>query len=231
VGLSKASRARRADVLAGIGTTTEFVLLDLEDAARDNPALQVELVRCTTDEEREELAFEHFENHPQPTERRNWPGYEDGSPLVHINPWDESSPTFRTPDWPDRRLPRLDGFEADDEDEPPHAEPAGGQSQAKVGRPPGSYIEPDTFWAVWEMALDGMSARTIAMKTDHRSDLKLANTAKAGVKFVNRAKASVIVKAVNKNKAAARRDLAGQKIPQGFSATDFGIRLPMPKPA
>jgi hypothetical protein len=98
--------------------------------------------------------------------------------------------------------------------------PAMGSRQ--TGRPEGSYVEAETFWQVWAMALDeGASARRIADVTD----------ADAGLVFVNRDKAGVIVKAVASNRGAARRALAGRKTPKGFSATPYGIKLPMPKPA
>jgi hypothetical protein len=105
VSWSTASRARRAVELEKIGTKTQFVLLDLRDAARDVPALRDELARCTSTEEREQLAFEWFEKHPQPAKRSNWIGSEDGGPAIGgAAPY----PTFRTPDWPGGRLPSLE---------------------------------------------------------------------------------------------------------------------------
>jgi hypothetical protein len=115
-------------------------------------------------------------------------------------------PTFgRTPDW--GRLHRLD-------DEP------GGEG----GRPKGSFVETETFWAVWTMAINGESARGVAKRTDPKQA-----HAEAGLEFVNREKAGVIVKAVKTDVVAARRLLAGRKTPPGFSASPGGIELPMPQ--
>jgi hypothetical protein len=105
VRLADASRAQRAVVLGRHGITTEFVLLDLQDAARRDPALEDELVRCKTDGEKEQLAFEWFDMHPQPADRSDWI-----ADLV----WSLGGPppaTFRTPDWPGGRLPRLEDVE------------------------------------------------------------------------------------------------------------------------
>jgi hypothetical protein len=118
-GWSTASRAQRASALARIGTTTRFVLADLRDAARGDPALRDELYRCRTEEEREQLAFEVFgdQQRPQPTERSDWVGTRE-SPAAIVG---SSSPTFRTPDWPDGRLPPLEDIAS----APARADPAG----------------------------------------------------------------------------------------------------------
>jgi hypothetical protein len=107
---SEASRARRAEELGKIGTMTRFVLLDLEDAARVNPALGDELARCKTVEEQEQLAFEWFDKHPQPTNRTDWLGSRDTLAAI-APPLGGTGETFRTPDWPGGRLPRIDGDE------------------------------------------------------------------------------------------------------------------------
>jgi hypothetical protein len=108
-----ASRARRAVELEKIGTTTQLVLLDLRDAARDNPALADELSRCKSDDERERLAFEWFEDHPQPTQRRNWLGWRTAPGAIFSGSGNE--PTFQTPDWPGGRLPPLDEAPAEED--------------------------------------------------------------------------------------------------------------------
>jgi len=91
----------------------------------------------------------------------------------------------------------------------------------KGGRPKGSFVEAETFWTVWAMVLnENASAREIAKATDD---------ADSELEFVNRDKAGVIVKAVRSNRTAARAALAGRKTPPGFSATLYGIKLPMPK--
>jgi hypothetical protein len=110
------SPARRTIELDKIGTTTEFVLLDFRDAVKNLPALENELDRCKTDEEREQLAFEYFEDHPQPTDRTDWP--EDWT-FYGGSSSDPPPRTFRTPDWPGGRLPRLE------DDEPPVEQPHG----------------------------------------------------------------------------------------------------------
>lgn len=89
------------------------------------------------------------------------------------------------------------------------------------GRPKGSFVETETFWTVWQMAIDGDSVREIARVTDERDKLE----------FVNRDKAAVIVAAVAADRDAARHALGGRKTPEGFSATLDGIRLPPPEPA
>ncbi len=94
-------------------------------------------------------------------------------------------------------------------------------AKPKGGRPKGSFVEEGTFLKVWEMALDGKSIREISEATDGSSELE----------FVNRDKVTVIVEAVIADKTAARRALSGRKTPNGFSATDDGIKLPVPKPA
>jgi hypothetical protein len=79
-----------ATALETIGTTIEFVLLDLQDAATENPALQEALDRCESDKERLELALEWFRDHPQPTERSEWvEGIVYGRPTA----------TVETPTW------------------------------------------------------------------------------------------------------------------------------------
>ena len=90
-------------------------MLDLEDAAEANPALRDALNRCTSDEEREQLAFEYFETHPQPTERREWLGSPDSPASIFT----ANTPTFRTSDWPGGRLPPF-------EDEEPSEDADGG---------------------------------------------------------------------------------------------------------
>jgi hypothetical protein len=115
---SEASRARRAIELDKIGTTTELVLLDLRDAARDNPALEDELARCKSDEERERLAFEWFEDHPQPIKRSNWLGWRNAPVTIYTGSGHE--PTFRTPNWPGGWLPTLE----DDEEPAAAAKPS-----------------------------------------------------------------------------------------------------------
>jgi hypothetical protein len=100
---------------------------------------------------------------------------------------------------------------------------ASGRQPGAGGRPKGSLVETETFWKVWEMALDGRSARGIDKATGK-------NTGKgAGLEFVNRIKAGVIVKAVRKNRPAAHRALGGRKTPRGFRATSAGVVLPTPK--
>jgi len=64
------SRARRAAELEKRGTTTRFLVLDLKDDAESHPALRDEFACCKSDEEREHLAIEWFENHPQPIRPR-----------------------------------------------------------------------------------------------------------------------------------------------------------------
>lgn len=97
------------------------------------------------------------------------------------------------------------------------AQPVGDEVSVKGGRPPGSFVETETFWTVWGMVvLDDASARAIAKATDKNHDLE----------FVNRDKAGVIVKAVKRNRAAARRALGGRETPRGFSATSYGVKLP-----
>lgn len=99
---------------------------------------------------------------------------------------------------------------------------ATGQRGDGAGRPLGAYVETETFWEVWEMALDKTkSARAIARATDKNPDLQ----------FVNKDKAGVIRAAVAKNFAAARRALPDREIPPGFSDTPYGIKLPQRKPA
>ncbi len=111
------------------------------------------------------------------------------------------------------------------------AEPAGRRGGAaasssttgrKPGRPKGSYVEEETFWHVWGMALRGASARRID-EDSKAPDFRFA--------YVNREKAGAIVKAVKKNRSAAQRALAGRETPPGFSATTYGIKLPKPKRA
>src|SRR5262245_25261469 len=103
--LSEMSRARRATELEKIGTTTRFVLLDFQDATKNLPALRDEYWRCKSDEEREQLAFEWFEDHRQPVGRRDWLGSRTSKAAVVTLGGSDSASKFRTPDWPDGWLP------------------------------------------------------------------------------------------------------------------------------
>lgn len=89
--------------------------------------------------------------------------------------------------------------------------------QRRGGRPIGSFVGEEVFWVVWKMVLDDdASANKIATVTNRDPRLE----------FVNREKAAKIVKAVRANRAAARRAAVARKPPRGFSATQYGIRLP-----
>jgi hypothetical protein len=74
----EASRAQRAIRLDEVGLRAKWVVFSARDAARDNPALRDALAACESDAEREQVAFEWFETHPQPTHRElpgpDWPG-------------------------------------------------------------------------------------------------------------------------------------------------------------
>jgi hypothetical protein len=92
-----------------------------------------------------------------------------------------------------------------------------GATRGEPDRPEGSFVKTETtFWKVWQMALDDVSAHAIAKATDADPELD----------FVNRDKAGVIKGAVARNRSAARRALSGQTIPKGFSATRYGVKLP-----
>jgi hypothetical protein len=90
VGPTSLDTLRVVKALDKIGTTIEFVLLDLRDATRNNPALQEALEWCESDEERLDLAFEWFRDHPQPTERSAW---------VEGVAYGQRTATVRTPTW------------------------------------------------------------------------------------------------------------------------------------
>jgi hypothetical protein len=112
---------RRATRLAEFGLTTKFVAHDLYDAAREDPALLDVAGRCESEEEVEQLAFEWFEEHPQPTKRSSWPGRPDHPlRLSFIRPRPPGAKGWQTPDWPGGRLPPLD-------DEP--------RRRRRIGRP------------------------------------------------------------------------------------------------
>jgi hypothetical protein len=92
-----------------------------------------------------------------------------------------------------------------------------GAAPARGGRPEGSYIETDTFWVVWKQVVDGhASGRDIDRDTFASKDLQR----------VNREKAGVIIKWVEKHPRAAKNALVARKPPRGFSATPFGVRIP-----
>ena len=198
---SELSPASRADELDKLGTTIEYLVLDLYDAASNHAALLDELNRCTNDAQRErQLALEWFEDHPQPTERSDW-----GAGIHWLD--DADNPTFRTPNWGNGLpLPRLDVEATEAEVE-----------RARGGRPKGSFVGEKTFWVVWKMVLeDDASANNISKVTGETPELE----------FVNREKAGKIIKAVKANRRAARRAVFDRKPPRGFSATSYGFRLP-----
>ena len=188
--------ARLEVELAKAGATTAFLERDLVDV----PELRAELKFLRTKAARLRRALEWFgdEGHPQPKSRTR--------PAVMAFGKGEIVYGGLTPDW--GPLPRLDADER----------PEGGGR--KGGRPSGSFVDTETFWAVWEMALNGMSGRAITKETEERADLK----------FVNRHKVAIVLRAVAKNPSAARRALGGRKIPRGFSSSLGGVRLPRPEP-
>jgi hypothetical protein len=188
--------ARLEVELAKVGTTPEALARDLLDV----PELKDELKFLRTKRARLRRALEWFgdEGHPQPKERTR--------PLLLRTASGHAAYGSLTPDW--SRLPPL-------AEEP--VEVVG--RVRRGGRASGSFVEIETFWAVWEMALTGMSARLIARTTDERADLE----------YVNRSKVAIIVRAVPRKRSAAQRALRGRKVPRGFSATAEGMRLPDPK--
>jgi hypothetical protein len=188
--------ARLEVELAKAGATPAFLVRDLMDV----PELQKELKFLRSEAARLRRALEWFgdEGNPQPANRTRRATMAFGDGEVVLGPV--------TPKW--GPLPRLDVDER-------HKR----VGTRRGGRPTGSVVETETFWAVLEMGLDGMSARAITRATDDRSDLA----------FVNRDKVAIILRAVAKNRKSAQRALDGRKIPPGFSATPNGVSLPGPE--
>jgi hypothetical protein len=89
---------------------------------------------------------------------------------------------------------------------------------SQTDRLTGSYVATTTFWAVWKMACSGASANAIHKATN--------KNATPGVDYVNRDKASVIVKAVRADLDAAREALRVRELPHPFTQTSAGVRLP-----
>lgn len=113
-------RTRLVVELDRAGTTPRFLVLDMQDATRDNPALREEFRRCKSDDDRLRLALEWFGDlgNPQPTNRTtDWP---KGPVVIAGDGPRRPLPTFRTPDWHDGRLLPL----ADDEHQKPKAKVA-----------------------------------------------------------------------------------------------------------
>jgi hypothetical protein len=191
--LSEASRAQRAAVLGKHGLTTEFVLLDLQDAARADPALENELARCKSDDEREQLAFEWFEEHAQPAERSNW----HVSPVYSLG--DDSEPTYRTPDWPGGRLPRL-------EDDAPVDDKRGAK---ELGIP-----EAELWWIIERRLENGSRAsrKWLALETKRRENLT----------YVPRDRLTPLVDWIDLHPDAARQAAALRRIPPEFRAGQLG---------
>lgn len=200
-------RARLVTELAKAGTTAQYLRLDLRDV--DDPGVRAAVARISDDREQLlMLALEWFGDlrKPQPNQRREWSGHDEGNPERREHSW-------RTPDWRRPYLHRLR------DDEGATAAARAGAGKGEGGRPEGSQvaIPEETFWEVWRLALDeNASARAIERATSTGSEWG----------FVNKEKAGVIVKAVRKNKATARRALADQITPPGFLVTDNGVLLP-----
>jgi hypothetical protein len=171
-------------------------------AGRGIPELRPEIDAQRSEEDRVRVVLRYFgdEQHPNPDPEH---------PPKHGPSINGNIAAHDCPPW--KGLPPLDDEHSSE-----------GAAGKPAGRPRGSFVETETFWKVWEMALDdNPSARAIEKATNEDPELK----------YVNREKATVIVNAVAEDRDAARAALDGRKTPPGFSATSDGIRLPNRKPA
>ena len=121
-----------------------------------------------TRSERQRLAIQYFLEHPQPTERSNWP---PPGKSVYEQRFlaEEDRPKYRTPPlpWPDRKLRPLEWLEAS---ESPDAPAAGPPSASQVASEParrkrsGKAYPADAAVAVIRRVLDERPSRALNLR-------------------------------------------------------------------